>query len=145
MFNVTPAILRVNCVSDLDLGNVLLFPIDDKQSRLDGQDQVGQRPPPVSSCFYFAVVPLLCWRFCAKYSSVYTSRRSPAAPCCLSAHLPLNGIMTLRGTPIGKWMKLLFVAVVFTMALKQNPSNFHRACVSMYECINGWMPIKYGY
>lgn len=27
-------------VSDLDLGNVLLFPIDDKQSRLDGQDQV---------------------------------------------------------------------------------------------------------
>lgn len=28
-------------LSDLDLGNVLLFPIDDKQSRLDGQDQVG--------------------------------------------------------------------------------------------------------
>ena len=28
------------CVSDLDIGNVLLFPIDDKQSRLDGQDQV---------------------------------------------------------------------------------------------------------
>lgn len=28
-------------VSDLELGNVLLFPIDDKQSRLDGQDQVG--------------------------------------------------------------------------------------------------------
>lgn len=28
-------------VSDLDLGNVLLFPIDDKQSRLNGQDRVG--------------------------------------------------------------------------------------------------------
>uniref|UniRef100_A0A8C5CVN9 Chromodomain helicase DNA binding protein 1-like n=1 Tax=Gadus morhua TaxID=8049 RepID=A0A8C5CVN9_GADMO len=27
-------------MKDLDLGNVLLFPIDDKQSRLDGQDQV---------------------------------------------------------------------------------------------------------
>lgn len=26
---------------DLAVGNVLLFPIDDKQSRLDGQDQVG--------------------------------------------------------------------------------------------------------
>ncbi|XP_026202181.1 chromodomain-helicase-DNA-binding protein 1-like [Anabas testudineus] len=27
-------------MKDLDLGNVLLFPIDDKQSRLDGQDQL---------------------------------------------------------------------------------------------------------
>lgn len=27
-------------LSDLDLGNVLFFPIDDKQSRLDGQDHV---------------------------------------------------------------------------------------------------------
>lgn len=31
---------QTSLVSDLDLGNVLLFPIDDKQSRLDGQDQV---------------------------------------------------------------------------------------------------------
>lgn len=28
------------CVSDLELGHVLLFPIDDKESRMDGQDQV---------------------------------------------------------------------------------------------------------
>ena len=56
MFKVTPAILRVNCVSDLDLGNVLLFPIDDKQSRLDGQDQVGTRPE-ATSC---VLVLLLC-------------------------------------------------------------------------------------
>ncbi|XP_010765723.1 chromodomain-helicase-DNA-binding protein 1-like, partial [Notothenia coriiceps] len=27
-------------MKDLDLGNVLLFPVDDKQSRLDGQDQL---------------------------------------------------------------------------------------------------------
>lgn len=27
-------------LSDLDLGNVLFFPIDDKQSRSDGQDHV---------------------------------------------------------------------------------------------------------
>ncbi|XP_072246146.1 chromodomain-helicase-DNA-binding protein 1-like isoform X2 [Leuresthes tenuis] len=42
-------------MKDLDLGNVLLFPIDDKQSRLDGQDQrvsiflVLATPPKVST------------------------------------------------------------------------------------------------
>lgn len=33
--------MNIFFISDLDLGNVLLFPIDDKQSRLGGQDQVG--------------------------------------------------------------------------------------------------------
>jgi len=31
------------CVADLELGNVLLFPIDDKQSRLSGRDYVSQQ------------------------------------------------------------------------------------------------------
>lgn len=37
---VKPTNCSFSFVSDLDIGNVLLFPIDDKQSRLDGQDQV---------------------------------------------------------------------------------------------------------
>uniref|UniRef100_A0A4W5L3R5 Uncharacterized protein n=1 Tax=Hucho hucho TaxID=62062 RepID=A0A4W5L3R5_9TELE len=31
---------RAGKMKDLELGSVLLFPVDDKQSRLDGQDQV---------------------------------------------------------------------------------------------------------
>ena len=37
---VCPVFFLCRLVEDLELGRVLLFPIDDRQSRLDGQDHV---------------------------------------------------------------------------------------------------------
>lgn len=64
------ATLGVNIifVSDLELGHVLLFPINDKQSRLDGHDQVSfvevklrlllGKPTLVLQCHFLAVAVL---------------------------------------------------------------------------------------
>jgi hypothetical protein len=93
---------------------VLLFPIDDKQSRLDGQDQVRERPEansdnriPCPSAFTLQL--FLCYLGVPRLILVYMSRQSPAAPACLSAHAPLNRVITWRWTPKDQCLKLLFV------------------------------------
>lgn len=112
---------------DLELGSVLLFPIDDKQSRLDGQDQAGSaQRMGVSSCsevwsllmtFFFNFLISLC--VCSLCVSCHPISREPVFISFLSPQLALivaqrrdkaNNLSGILLTALDEGLKKIYVA-----------------------------------